>query len=93
VKRRICSFDIVVVPENAYVLTDAAGEIYQCNARCLGLWSLTLAAKPGLAEELMTQSLKLNTPNLEELQFDSIVELARWAAANALQMSIVRISQ
>jgi hypothetical protein len=41
------------------------------------LWSLTLATKPGLTEELKTKSLKLNTPNLEEFQFDSIVELAR----------------
>jgi hypothetical protein len=89
-KRRICSFDMVVVPENAYV---HAGEIYLCNARCLCLWFLTLATKPGLAEELKTQSLKLNTPNLEEFQFDSIVELARWASANALQMPLVRISQ
>jgi hypothetical protein len=84
---------MVVVPENAYVLTDDAGEIYRCNARCLCLWSLTLATKPGLAEELKTQSLKLNTPNLEEFQFDSLVELARWASANALQMPLVRISQ
>jgi hypothetical protein len=34
-----------------------------------------------------------NTPNFEELQFESIVELARWAAINALQKTLVRTSQ
>ena len=84
---------MVAVPENAYVVTDDEGEIYLCNARCLCLWSMTLATKPGIPEEIRTQSLKLNTPNFDELQFESIVELARWAAINALQKTLVRISQ
>jgi hypothetical protein len=54
---------------------------------------MTLATKPGVPEEIRTQSLKLNTPNFEELQFESIVELARWAATNALQKTLVRTSQ
>jgi len=49
VKRRICSFDMVAVPENAYVVTDDQGEINLCNARCLCLWAMTLATKLDLA--------------------------------------------
>jgi hypothetical protein len=39
------------VPENAYTVIDHEGEVYLCNARCLCLWSMTLATRPGLPEE------------------------------------------
>jgi hypothetical protein len=46
---------------------------------------VTLATKVGLPDDIKTKSLKLYTPDPEELRFESIVELARWAATNALQ--------
>jgi hypothetical protein len=46
---------------------------------------MTLATKSGLPDDIKTKPLKLYTPNPEELRFESIVELARWAATNALQ--------
>ena len=83
-KRRNCSFDMAVIPDSAYSVTDDGGEIYLCNSRCLCLWAITLATKPGLADELKTQRLKLETPNAKEIEFESIIDLARWASANVL---------
>jgi hypothetical protein len=34
---------------------------------------MTLATKPGLPEEIRTQSLKLNTPNFDELQLNPLL--------------------
>ena len=56
-KRRVCSYDIVEVPGDAYVVTDAEGELYLCNARCLCLWAMALATKPNLSPALKTQPL------------------------------------
>ena len=66
------------------------GEIYLCNARCLCLWSMTLATKPELSEQIKMQPLKLNKSKSEDLEFESIVELAQWSAINALQTTLVK---
>jgi hypothetical protein len=84
---------MVAVRENGYIVTDDEGEIYLCNARCLCLWSMTLATRPGLPEEMKMQSLKLIKPNAEVLDFESLSELASWAATNALQTTLVRTSE
>jgi hypothetical protein len=47
-----------------------------------------LAAKPGLGEELKTQTLKLETPYAKELEFELITDLARWASLNALGIPV-----
>ena len=81
---------MVTVPENCYVVIDDVGEIYLCNARCLCLWSMTLATKPELPEQIKMQPLKLNTSKSNDLEFESIVELAQWSAINALQTTLVK---
>jgi hypothetical protein len=83
-KRRICSYDLAAVPEDGYVVTDDGGEIYLCNARCLCIWAVSLATKPGLSEELKTRRLVLKVPAGEELVFETIAGLARWASSHAL---------
>lgn len=55
---------MVAVPENAYIVTDDEGEIYLCNARCLCLWSMTLATKPELPEEIRTRFSTVPTGTL-----------------------------
>ena len=75
------------------MVTDDQGEINLCNARCLCLLAMTLATKPHLAEKPKTERLKLNTPISQELQFESIVELAHWAGANALKTTLARTSK
>jgi hypothetical protein len=60
------------------------GEIYLCNARCLCIWAVTLATKPGLSEELKARRLVLKVPAGEELVFETIIGLARWASSHAL---------
>ena len=48
IERRICSYCMLEVPSDSYVVTDAEGEIYFCNARCVCLWAIALATKPNL---------------------------------------------
>jgi hypothetical protein len=33
-KRRICSYDRVEVPEAAFIFQDKVGDVYFCNLRC-----------------------------------------------------------
>ena len=49
-KRRICSYDMAAVPDDSYVVVDDGGEVYLCNGRCLCIWAVLLATKPGLEE-------------------------------------------
>jgi hypothetical protein len=79
-KRRICSYDLAAVPDDGYVVTDDGGEIYLCNARCVCIWAVSLATKPGLSEELKARRLVLKVPAGEELVFESITGLALWAS-------------
>jgi hypothetical protein len=43
-----------------------------------------LATKPGLSEELKVRRLVLKVPAGEELVFETITGLARWASSHAL---------
>src|ERR1700676_669894 len=83
-KRRICSYDLAAVPEDGYIVTDDGRETYLCNARCLCIWAVSLATKPGLSEELKTRKLVLKVPAGEELVFQTIAGLALWASSHAL---------
>jgi hypothetical protein len=78
--RRICSYDLAAVTEDGYVVTDDGGAIYFCTARCLCIWAVSLATKPGLTEELKARRLVLKVPAGEELVFETITGLARWAS-------------
>jgi len=84
-KRRICSYDMVEVPDESYVVTDDIGEIYLCDSRCLCIWAVLLATKPNLDEKIKTQAVTLRLPNREEMTFDTISGLALWATSNALR--------
>jgi hypothetical protein len=68
-KRRICSYDMAAVPEDSYMLKDDEGEIYLCNARCLCIWAVTLATKPGLSDDLKNRKSVLRGPTGEEVAF------------------------
>jgi hypothetical protein len=61
-KRRNCSYDLAAVHEDGHIVTDDWGETYLCNARCLCIWAVSLATKPGLSEELKTRKLVLKCP-------------------------------
>lgn len=87
-KRRICSYDLAAVPEDGYVVTDDGGEIYLCNARCLCIWAVSVATRPGLSEELKARRLALKLPAGEDLVFETIIGLARWASSHALGMEV-----
>ena len=75
---------MVEVPGDAFVVADAEGDAYLCNARCLCLWAMALATKPNLPAVLKTQPLTLKPSHGAELAFNSIAALARWASANVL---------
>jgi hypothetical protein len=83
-KRRICSYDLAAVPDDGYIVTDDGGEIFLCNARCLCIWAVSLATKPGLSEELKARRLVLQVPAGKELVFETITGLALWASSHAL---------
>src|ERR1017187_5909297 len=87
-KRRICSYDLAAVPEDGYIVTDDGGEIYLCNARCLCIWAVSLATKLGLSEEFKARKLVLKAGAGEELVFETIIGLARWASSHALGMEV-----
>jgi len=83
-KRRVCSYDMFAVPDHSFVLKDTVGEMYFCNLRCFCVWSVQLATRPNHSAEDKTAAYSLTTPLGEEHQFAGIVDVARWAAANAL---------
>ena len=83
-KRQVCSYDMLAVPAPSFVLKDTVGEMYFCNLRCLCVWSVQLATRSNLSEEDKNGAYSLITPSGEEHQFAGIVDVARWAAANAL---------
>jgi YtcA family len=44
-KRRVCSYDMLAVPDASFVLKDTVGEMYFCNLRCFCVWSVQLATR------------------------------------------------
>ena len=83
-KRRICSYDMAVVPEQAFVLTDAGGEMFLCGARCLALWSIQHLTHPHARAEQLNAEWTMAPPTGEKRRFPNLHELTRWAAANLL---------
>ncbi len=84
-KRRLCSYDMVEVPQHAFVLTDSGGEMYFCDLRCLCVWSVQLATRPNLSELQRSGTYLLKIQGGEEHQFNGIRSVARWAADGALR--------
>ncbi len=84
-KRRLCSYDMVEVPQHAFVLTDSGGEMYFCDLRCLCVWSVQLATRPNLSELQRSGTYLLKTEIGEEHQFKGVRSVARWAADAALR--------
>jgi hypothetical protein len=82
VKRRVCSHDMLAVPDPCFVLKDTVGEMYLCNLRCFCVWSVQLATRPNLSAEDKTGAYSLTTPSGEEDQFTGIMDVARWPTAN-----------
>jgi hypothetical protein len=83
--RRLCSHDVVLVPENCYVLVESGGEMYFCNGRCLCLWAVQFVTKVERSEEDKTIPVEMTTPNGAKRRFQHLLEMAQWAAANALK--------
>jgi len=84
-KRQICSYDIVEVSAENYLLVEQQGEMYFCNARCLYLWAVqfvTSSHRPGEQKNLVVELL---APSGEHRRFLRFLALAQWSAANALQ--------
>jgi hypothetical protein len=73
------------VPDPYFDLKDTVGEMYFCNLRCFCVWSVQLATKPTLSAEVKMCAYSLITPSGEEHQFPGIVDVARWATANACE--------
>ena len=86
-KRRLCSYDVVEVPPQGFVLTDPGGEMYFCNLRCLCVWSILLATRPNLPDLQRSGLYILNTQSGDELRFDGVRPLADWVTLNALEAS------
>jgi hypothetical protein len=61
-KRQICSYDMVALPSNSYTVTDAKGDMYLCNSRCLCIWAVMLVTKHNLPESERDHSFMLTDP-------------------------------
>jgi hypothetical protein len=48
---------------------------------------VSLATKPGLREDLKNWKSVLTAPSGEEVTFETLIGLARWAAARALDVA------
>jgi hypothetical protein len=83
-KRQICSYDMAAVPSNPYTVTDAGGDMYLCNRRCLCIWAVMLVTKPNLPEDDPEQAFLMTMPDGKKRSFDTLTELAQWSAANAI---------
>jgi hypothetical protein len=83
-KRQICSYDVLAIPSHSYTVSDAEGEIYFCNSRCLCLWAMLLVTKPNLPADDRKQPFMMTLPDGKKRSFDTLVELAQWSAANAI---------
>jgi len=84
-KHRICSYDMEVVPEECYLLSEEGGEMFFCSARCLFLWSAMFVTKENRREGQKILAVDMTTPEGERRLFVNELELAQWAAAHALQ--------
>ena len=82
--RRLCSHDMAVVPADGYVLADQGGEMYFCNQRCLCLWAVAFVTKPERTEQEKGMAVEMTTPSGAKRRFSHLLDLAQWAAANAL---------
>lgn len=83
-KRQICSYDMLAVSSNSYTVSDAEGEMYFCNSRCLCLWAMMLVTKPKLPTDDREHRVAMTLPDGSKRSFDTLVELAQWSAANAI---------
>ena len=75
---------MVAVPSNSYAVTDMQGDMYLRNSRCLCIWEVMLATKHNLPESERDRSFVVTSPVGKKRGFDSLMDLAQWAAANAL---------
>jgi hypothetical protein len=67
------------------VLVDSGGEMYFCNGRSLCLWAVQFVTKVERPEEDKTIPVEMTTPNGAKRRFQHLLEMAQWAAANALK--------
>jgi hypothetical protein len=61
-KRQICSYDMVAVPPHSYTVTDAEGDMYLCNSRCLCICAVMLVTKHNLPESERDRSFVVANP-------------------------------
>jgi hypothetical protein len=66
-KRRVCSYDMIAVPDASFVLKDTVGEMYFCNLRCFCIWSVQLATRPNLSEEDKTGAYSLTSASVKNI--------------------------
>jgi hypothetical protein len=74
IKRRVCSYDMFAVPDPSFVLQDSGGEMYFFNLRCFCVWSVGLATRPNLSDEVKTDAYSLTTLSGEQHGFWGAME-------------------
>jgi len=86
-KRRLCSYDMLAVPDPCYLLKDDVGDMYFCNLRCFAIWAVQRATRPDLSGEEQSAIFTLTTVKGQEHKFTGVVSVAKWATAEALRGS------
>jgi hypothetical protein len=85
-KRRICSYDRVEVPEAAFILQDKVGDVYFCNLRCFLHMSRADCDEAEAQRYRQRRRIVLKTPEGQEHRFSGIIQVAMWATLNALKI-------
>jgi hypothetical protein len=55
-KRRVCSYDMLAVPDPSFVLKDSGGEMHFLNLRCFCVWSVGLAIRGRVLGNIETEN-------------------------------------
>ena len=53
---------MVAVPSSSYTVTDAEGDMYLCNSRCLCIWAVMLVTKHNLPQSELDRSFVVTNP-------------------------------
>jgi hypothetical protein len=70
--------------QHSYTVTDAEGEMYLCNSRCLCIWAVMLVTKHNLPQSERDRTFVVTNFVGKKRSVDKLMDLAQWAAANAL---------
>jgi hypothetical protein len=84
--RRLCSHNVVLVPEKCYVLVESGGEMYFATHGAFAFWAVQFVTKVEKSEKDKAVPVEMRTLHGTTRRFSHLLDLAQWAGANALNV-------